>query len=686
MMKRCHPFLLFVVAAFSTTSTEAEPRCLFDRLLQPVLSGQSLSAMALQDNLLFSVTNDSLFKIWDIADPSSPSQLGEVLVGQNRALQMEIDQDVVYITNSFGFLKAIDITDPTAPVVLGQLPQFVFETDLAVSGGLALIDQGSRLLFVDVQQPESMSVIDSMDFTVDRWARSYALDGNTAYLLHSGNDGYLLEIVDVSDPDSRFTLSLSTLSESSDPTELTDLAFDQGMIYAMRQNFGVHVIDVTDPSMPSVQSFIPLPFGRSLTAHDGYVTINAEQHGVFLIDASQPNKPILKQVHDTTFEASDAEFYNGALLVSGGDGLERIDASGEANPILGFSTTSNARDIAMSDSIAVVADGIGGVKFIDISDSHSPTVIHSDAGSGRTAEIFDQYAFVVEGHLGLNVWDLSDPKSISYLGGFDIPGDLYGDISIEYPLAYLACQGRDVIDVVDISDPTDIRLQASIPTAHSPIQIVVHNNLALYSCYDSSTGQSAIVALDVSDLANTTTLDTLELVTDEVAFGLELVESKLYIANEQEGLLVVDASNPSSLAITSTHSVNGSASDVCVFGTMLYVSVSQQGLFVFDISNQPSAPVQIGTYATVDATGVDVRDDLIAVSTNNGLQLIDPNAGCAASCTVDFNNDGTLNFFDVSAFLAAYLDNNPAADFNGDGLLNFFDVSAFLVDFSAGCP
>lgn len=55
-------------------------------------------------------------------------------------------------------------------------------------------------------------------------------------------------------------------------------------------------------------------------------------------------------------------------------------------------------------------------------------------------------------------------------------------------------------------------------------------------------------------------------------------------------------------------------------------------------------------------------------------------------CPADLNGDGSLNFFDVSAFLDAFAVNDPAADFTDDGLFNFFDVSAFLSAFAAGCP
>jgi hypothetical protein len=55
-------------------------------------------------------------------------------------------------------------------------------------------------------------------------------------------------------------------------------------------------------------------------------------------------------------------------------------------------------------------------------------------------------------------------------------------------------------------------------------------------------------------------------------------------------------------------------------------------------------------------------------------------------CQADFNDDGKLNFFDISDFLSAFATNDTSADFTEDGAFDFFDVSAFLAAFSAGCP
>ena len=47
---------------------------------------------------------------------------------------------------------------------------------------------------------------------------------------------------------------------------------------------------------------------------------------------------------------------------------------------------------------------------------------------------------------------------------------------------------------------------------------------------------------------------------------------------------------------------------------------------------------------------------------------------------------GTLDFFDVSAFLNAFNAGDPIADLDGNGSFDFFDISTFLNAFSAGCP
>ncbi|MBO6512451.1 MAG: hypothetical protein JJ974_00610 [Phycisphaerales bacterium] len=58
----------------------------------------------------------------------------------------------------------------------------------------------------------------------------------------------------------------------------------------------------------------------------------------------------------------------------------------------------------------------------------------------------------------------------------------------------------------------------------------------------------------------------------------------------------------------------------------------------------------------------------------------------STACQPDYNGDGQLDFFDISAFLTLVSNNDLTADINVDGFIDFFDVSAFLAAFANGCP
>jgi len=55
-------------------------------------------------------------------------------------------------------------------------------------------------------------------------------------------------------------------------------------------------------------------------------------------------------------------------------------------------------------------------------------------------------------------------------------------------------------------------------------------------------------------------------------------------------------------------------------------------------------------------------------------------------CPADLTGDFVLDPTDISLFLTALSNSDPAADLYSDGLFNFFDVSAFLIAFNDGCP
>jgi hypothetical protein len=94
------------------------------------------------------------------------------------------------------------------------------------------------------------------------------------------------------------------------------------------------------------------------------------------------------------------------------------------------------------------------------------------------------------------------------------------------------------------------------------------------------------------------------------------------------------------------------------------------------------APVA-GTYTVrVNGAAVNVGSQGYALVITGDVAEVSPPDDCIA----DWNNDGSLDFFDAQQFLAAFSALDPATDLNQDGSWNFFDVQTFLGLFSAGCP
>ncbi|MEM7082951.1 MAG: thrombospondin type 3 repeat-containing protein [Pseudomonadota bacterium] len=84
-----------------------------------------------------------------------------------------------------------------------------------------------------------------------------------------------------------------------------------------------------------------------------------------------------------------------------------------------------------------------------------------------------------------------------------------------------------------------------------------------------------------------------------------------------------------------------------------------------------------------DADGDGVVDELDnCVNVANAPQRDTDGDGIGNFCDPDLNNDGIVNFIDISTWTGFFLSNDPDSDFNGDGVVNFIDfviiTQAFL--------
>ncbi len=108
------------------------------------------------------------------------------------------------------------------------------------------------------------------------------------------------------------------------------------------------------------------------------------------------------------------------------------------------------------------------------------------------------------------------------------------------------------------------------------------------------------------------------------------------------------------------------------------------GLIGWDVDNVRAFSCEVSVTDT-DSDGItDDADNCVSVS--NASQLDADGDGFGNACDPDLDNNGVVNFLDVSAFAQAFGSSNGGdADFNGDGNVNFLDY-VIVPDYILGPP
>ncbi len=204
---------------------------------------------------------------------------------------------------------------------------------------------------------------------------------------------------------------------------------------------------------------------------------------------------------------------------------------------------------------------------------------------------------------------------MSYIGGI---GGQYKGLALEGDYLYATCvSGLRIIDVSSPSQPEEVGFLKTDGYASS---VVVDGDFAYVA--DDNNG---LLIIDVSDPSDLVIVGQFQYESGDAMDTRDVVVlgNFAYIADGSKGLSIINITDKSSPELISTFDTSRALS-LSVSGNFVYLADESQGLLIIDISNMYK-PIQTGKYETGDQTRdvVAIGDLAYVVDSTKGFFVID---------------------------------------------------------------
>ena len=488
-----------------------------------------------------SVTNNRLYlgagsqglRILDVSNPEVPQLVGSAT---NGTWSVAVLGNRAYATGAVQIpLQVFDISDPTNPRVLSNYSTNQFlGIAMAVDGAYAYLT-GFGMAILDVQ--DIANIKQTAWLTDSRIWYSVKKAGRHVYV---ANGDFV--VVDVGDP--KNPQKVGSLPSGSG--QAFDVAIDGNYAYLLDGATGLRVIDISDPTHPSVVADLGnTGYVNGVAVQGKYAYVAEKYAGLQILDVSDPSHP-----------ASVASYYNGGY-----------------DPVLGVGVSGNVGYLLRTNGV---------VQFIDLSDPLKPQKPGSYKLSTGVSGVLisGHYAFVEGNYPGLDILDIADTANPAFVGRYYVSQAC--GISLVGKTAYLntSSAGLVALDISDLSNP------------------VFKNSYRNYGCSQMAVvGTQALLAsgvngLQVLDLlSQNSSRQILTNSTNVNIVGITTTDHYAYVTDANLGLAVLDLRKPAELPVVAGYKALGQPRAATISGSYAYVPNSPAGLSILSLPTEAVAPV-----------------------------------------------------------------------------------------------
>ena len=270
------------------------------------------------------------------------------------------------------------------------------------------------------------------------------------------------------------------------------------------------------------------------------------------------------------------------------------------------------RGVAISEEIAFLITPIG-LASIDVHEPHSPKMLSFLPGGGEGVEVVRGFAFVAARAAGLRIVNVSDPSQPVLASTLPLPGKALAlELDTGTDLAYVATD-EGGLRVIDVGVPDLPREVASLELPAGIQQLKLDGEMLFLSSGDR------IIMVDAREPGTLVRLG--EYAPPRQARRVKISDDYAYVADQDGGLKIFEIADMAHPLLVYAET-EGTAYDVLVRGNRVYVADGQDGIRIVNVSN-PSRPRPIAQLSLPGvAQGLELWEDALLVAAGEAGLLV----------------------------------------------------------------
>jgi hypothetical protein len=477
-----------------------------------------LNDFALQDSLVYTISGDDLFRIYNISNPASPVFRGACTESGD---VVSVSDSAAFVGGRWG-LRVLDLVDPTSPHRIGSWGSAIEQVQ--ARGRLCYVttfnpNQPGDITFhtLDVAVPSLPYQIGSLD----------SAGGNDVFLLDTlafgAGDGDFNQMTVVSVADSTrprligsdatrgwgYGIWTSGLAQETfvgchweglqmyDTRNTTvpvrdtfllgadvsaDIYIDNDRAYVANEMAGLKILDVSDPRRPttlgSYDTTWLMPAMTSVVARDSFAFVDWVDLPHFrAMDVTIPSKPLMAGGCETFNPLGDMVLRDSFVYCAEMNRFQIVNVARPREPLLVGSCVSQDGvyfGLAVQDTLAYVASG--AIQVANVARPDSPFVVSTTDVFAYGIAVRDTFLYVPYGYDTLRVYSASDPQTLRLLGSAPLQTHTW-DVVLAESVAIVATFNG--LEAFGLEDPAHPHWRAALSTPGA--RRVIYSNPYFYT-------------------------------------------------------------------------------------------------------------------------------------------------------------------------------------------------------------